>query len=822
MIPSRALLALSLLGFVLPAAALTVSLDPGASESDSAKDADAVMRRLLGPAAVRRADGAKFSYRAPAWSDQVGADERARSLAALRARWGERFSVVEDVPAVPRAVTDPAAPDAARVNDRALSVLTPDALSGRQGKAYDGSAERAAAVVVPLTGGAQAPTGLVKPARTAAALPVFDPSAMDNAVDPCTDFYHYACGTWLKNNPVPADRTTWMRFTQLDEQTLLVLRSILEDAASAAAAQRKTDDQKKIGALYTACMDQAGADAKGAAPLKKDLAAIDALSSKKGLAPLVAAQHSLGAGPLFGFGSGQDYQDAEKVIAVVDQGGLSLPDRDYYLKDDFAKERAGYRAHVARMFALLGDAPAKADDEAARVLAVETALAKVSDDNVARREPARVHHKTTLAALAKLCPAFDWPAYLKAVGAPAKGPADDAAPEFFRRLSRLIVSTDLESWKSYLRWQLLHAQAGLLSAAFVDENFAYFGKALNGQKEMAPRWKRCVGLVDGRIGDALGREYAAQEFGPEKKAQALAMVREIETSMAADIKAVGWMSPETKAKALQKLAKVANKIGYPDKWKDYSSLTVDAGDLTGDAARANAFEFKRQLAMIGKPVDRGEWGMTAPTDNDYYDSQLNSVNFPAGSLQPPLFDAAAPAAANYGAVGATMGHELTHGFDDEGRHYDAFGNLKDWWTKADSKGFDQRAQGIADQYSQYYAVRDPKDPANDVHVNGQLSLGENLADDGGLRLSYAAYKRRTEPDGAVGGFSGDRLFFLSYGQSWCGNQTPESARVQAASDPHAPPEARVNGVVSNNLDFRRAFSCAEGSPMAPAKINRVW
>jgi endothelin-converting enzyme/putative endopeptidase len=815
--PSRALLALALLCAARSALALTVSLDPGASAPEPWKvvDADTTMRRLLGPAATRTVDGAKISYQSASWSAEVQFDERARLVASLRAAWGARFVVLDDAGA-PLVVV----PSSKHPSEKALGLLTPDALNGQHGKVYDGSAEHSGAVAAPPSG--VVASGLTKPARTATNLPVFDPSAMDNAVDPCTDFYHYACGTWLKNNPVPPDRTTWMRFTQLDEQTLVVLKSILEDAASAADAARKTADQKKIGALYTACMDQTGADAKGATPLKGDLAAIEAVSSKKGLASVVASQQLLGAGPLFGFGSGQDYQNAEKMIAVVDQGGLSLPDRDFYLKDEFAPQREGFVKHVAKMFVLLGDAPAAADAEAARVMAVETGLAKISDDTTARREPAAVHHKTTLAALAKLCPAFDWAAYLKVLGAPAKGPADDSAPNFFKGLNALIASTDLASWKSYLRWQLVHAQAGLLSSSFVDENFAFFGKALNGQQELTPRWKRCVGLVDGKLGDALGKEYAAQEFGPTQKAQTLAMVREIETSMAADIKAVGWMSPATKTKALEKLAKVANKIGYPDKWKDYSKLSVDSGDLAGDASRANAFEFKRQLAMIGKPVDRGEWGMTAPTDNDYYDSQLNSVNFPAGSLQPPLFDANAPAAANFGAVGATMGHELTHGFDDEGRHYDAFGNLKDWWTKADSAGFDKRAQGIADQYSQYYAVRDPKNPANDVHVNGQLSLGENLADDGGLRLSYAAYKRRTEPDGAVGNFSGDKLFFLSYGQSWCGNQTPESARVQAASDPHAPPEARVNGVVSNNLDFRRTFACREGSPMAPATVNRVW
>ncbi len=652
--------------------------------------------------------------------------------------------------------------------------------------------------------------------------PVLDPGALDKTADPCADFFQYACGSWVRANPVPADQSVWYRFSELDEHTLAVLRAILAEAA--AEKTPKSADALKIGGYYAACMDEPAVEAKGLAPLKPELDRIAGLGDKAALPAEVAHLQTIGAPALFSFYPTQDYTDATRMIASADQGGLSLPDRDYYLSDEFKGERDAFVAHVGKMMRLLGDAPATADAEAAAVLRVETALAKASMSRVDRREPKNVHHKMRLKVFERLAPSFSWGAYLKALGAPRFSKLDAADPGFFRGLDATLQTVPLDDWKAYLRWSLVNAEASALPKAFVAEDFAFYGRRLSGQKEIKPRWKRCVGATDGALGEALGREYVAREFGPAAKARSVEMVRGIEAAMAADIKTLPWMSARTKRRALGKLRAVADKIGYPDKWRDYSKLEVRSDDALGNLQRADAFELRRELAKIGKPVDRGEWDMTPPTDNAYYDPQLNSINFPAGILQRPNFDVDADSAALYGAIGATIGHELTHGFDDEGRHYDAHGNLRDWWTKADSKAFDARADGVADEYSRFVTVEDPKDPSKDVRLDGRLTLGENIADNGGLVLAYAAFLSATAgqkiPD--RDGFTPDQRFFVSYAQSWCSDLTPETARKYAKSDPHSTGRWRVNGVVANMPEFAKAFSCKEGDPMAPAKRNRVW
>jgi putative endopeptidase len=652
--------------------------------------------------------------------------------------------------------------------------------------------------------------------------PVVDPTAIDRSVDPCRDFFQFACGNWLKENPVPADESSWYRFSELDEHTRWVLRAILAEAA--AEKDPQTPNEKKIGDYYASCMDVPAVEAKGLAPLKDELDRVAALKDKASFPDEIARIHAQGGNALFSFGSGQDYTDAEKNIAVADQGGFSLPDRDYYLTDDFKGERAGYLAHLQKMFVLLGDAPDKAAAEAAAVMKVETALAKGAMGRVERREPKNVHHKTALADFTKSAPSFDWKAYLSAAGAPAFEKLDVVDPDFFKALDAALVSISLDEWKSYLRWTVLHAGAPMLSSPFVAEDFDFFGKKLGGQQEIKARWKRCVEATDGGLGEALGQSYVAREFPPQAKERVLGLVHAIEKAMDADIRKSPWMSEKTRELALKKLGGLANKIGYPDKWRDYSKLDVVPGDAFGNMRRADAFEFRRQLAKIGRPVDHGEWSMTPATDNAYYDPQMNDINFPAGILQLPNFDLKADTAAIYGSIGATVGHELTHGFDDEGRHYDVHGNMIDWWTEADGKAFEARAKGFVDEYTSFAALADAKDPSKSVRLDGRLTLGENIADNGGLFLAYMALLDTlgSETPRPIDGFDAKQRFFVSYGQSWCMNQTDESIKKQVKSDPHSTGRWRVNGVVSNMPEFGQAFSCKEGSPMAPATPNRVW
>jgi putative endopeptidase len=651
--------------------------------------------------------------------------------------------------------------------------------------------------------------------------PVFDPAAIDQSVEPCIDFYRYACGAWLKATPIPSDQSIWWRSSNLHEHIRAVLATILEDSAVGRGA--KTENRRKIGDYYASCLEEAAIEAKGLEPFVPDLKRITALKSKKDLAVETARQHLLGAAPLFFFSSAPDHTDATMMIAEIDQAGFALPDRDYYLTNAYKGERGDYRKHLVRMFRLLGDGNLKAKAEAWAVMHVETALAKAAMGLVERREPKNVHHKMTLAAFVKLAPSFDWAAYLAAVGAPAFASLDVVDPGFFKGLEAALKSIPLEDWKAYLRWTLIHGLVGSAPKAFVDEDFAFFGKRLNGQAQIEARWKRCVEATDEDLGHALAEVYVERGFNQDTKHRVLAMMRAIKTAMEADINALDWMSAATKRRALDKLAGVSDKVGFPDKWLDYSQLEIVRGDALGNVERASAFDLRRELAKIGKPVDRGEWDATPPTDDASYDPQRNQIELPAGLLQPPNFDVKADDASNYGALGALLGHELTHGFDDEGRHYDARGNLKDWWTKADARAFEARAADFVRQYDAFIAVKDPSWPAKDVRVDGDLTLGENIADNGGLQLAYEAFRRVPGAKGGnVNGYTPPQRFFLSYAQGWCVNHTDAFAKEAAKTDPHAPAKYRVNGVLMNVPAFREAFACKIGTPMAPARIHRVW
>jgi putative endopeptidase len=645
--------------------------------------------------------------------------------------------------------------------------------------------------------------------------PALDVTSMDRSVDPCVDFFQYSCGGWIKHNPIPPDQSSWDTYSKMQDENRGRLRGILE-AAAAPDANRDAATQK-IGDYYSSCTDEKAIEAKGAEPLKPALDRIAQLTSKTEIADVAAAM--VHDNVLFRFDSSQDYRDASQVIAEADQGGLGLPDRDYYVKDDKKSVdlRAEYVTHVQKMFELLGDQADVAATEAQTVMRIETALAKGSMTRVERRDPKNLDHKMTSGELEKISPDFRWQVYFTKVGLPSLGSLNVVSPGFFKAMNEQLEKEGLADWKVYMRWHLVHADAPFLSSTFLNENFAFYGKTLRGQQELQPRWKRCTEYVDDDLGEALGQVYVEKYFSPAAKQEALKMVKEIDTAMAQDIDALPWMSAVTKQQALVKLHGMANKIGYPDKWRDYSKLEIVRGDELGNVERARNFEFARQLAKIGKPLDRGEWDMTPPTVNAYYNPQMNDINFPAGVLQPPAFDPASDAAPNYGDTGGTIGHELTHGFDDEGRQFDAHGNLRDWWTADDGKEFVKRASCISDQYSTYTII-------DDIKVNGKLTLGEDVADLGGLILAYMAWKEDTKGQNLqpLDDLTPDQRFFVGYGQSWCGETHDETKRLRATVDPHSPEKYRTNGVVSNMPEFQEAYHCKAGSPMVNQNRCRAW
>ncbi len=643
-------------------------------------------------------------------------------------------------------------------------------------------------------------------------------SALDKTADPCVDFYQFACGGWLKSNPIPADQSIWSRFGELAERNRQELRGILE---SAAKAQNRDENEQKIGDYYSSCMDEAAIEKKGVAVLKPAFDRINALRDKSTLPDLLAYLHGQGINALFGFGSGADFKNAKQVIGQADQGGLSLPDRDYYVKDDpkSVELRKQYVEHVANMFKLLGDAPEKAAAEANAVMNVETALAKGSGDRVERREPERIYHKMPVTEWQSLTPSFSFTKYLTDVGAPAMDSLNVVEPNFFKALDSELKSVSVDDLKTYLRWHLMRSQTNSLPKAFQDENFNFYGKTLRGAKEMQARWKRCVAAADNDLGEALGRVFVEKYYPPEAKARTLKMVNELEAALHQDITELPWMSEVTKKQALVKLAAIQNKIGYPAKWRDYTALKIERGDALGNSLRANAFEVHRQLAKIGKPLDKQEWQMTPPTVNAYYDPTENDINFPAGILQPPFYYFKADDALNFGGMGAVIGHELTHGFDDQGALFDPEGNLKNWWTPEDEKAFKERTQCIVDEYDQFVAV-------DDVHVRGKLTLGENTADNGGLRIAYMALMKSLadsgKPQEKIDGFTPEQRLFIGWGQIWCQNQTDQTARLLALNNEHSPGKYRANGVVQNMPEFQKAWGCKTGQPMVRANACHVW
>jgi putative endopeptidase len=650
--------------------------------------------------------------------------------------------------------------------------------------------------------------------------PSLNPASLDKSVDPCVDFYHYSCGGWQKNNPIPADQSQWDVYSKLYQDNLNFLRGMLEQAA----AEKGPRDAavQKTGDFYAACMDEAAIEKRGLSPLQSDLDAIQNIKQANELAPLLARlQLAYGSAVLFRGGSTQDLDDSDRVIAEIDQDGLGLPDRDYYTKeDDKSKEiRERYVQHVQKIFELDGDSAAIAKKNAETILRLETLLAKASLTRVERRDPYKLKHKMTVAQLSELAPNINWKAYYATLPYPQFQDLNVDTPDFFKEVSKLLASESIDTWKTYLRFQVVNASSPYLSSPFVDENFAFYRQYLRGTKEQQARWKRCVSYTDRNLGEALGQVYVAKVFSPQMKKDVLDMTQRIEAAMELRISQLDWMSAATKEQAIIKLRGISNKIGYPDKWRDYSAVNIVPNDFAGNIKRTTEFERRRRINKIGKPVDRGEWGMTPPTVNAGYDPQMNDINFPAGVLQPPLFDPKMDAAPNYGDTGGTFGHELTHGFDDEGSQFDAKGNLRNWWTKEDREKFDSRTKCVADQYAQYTVV-------DNIKINSQLTLGEDVADLGGEILAYIAWQGATRESKLtpVDGLTPEQRFFVGFAQWACANDRPEQLRMNATTDPHSPPEYRINGVVVNMPEFAKAFACKPGQPMTKAEgaVCKVW
>jgi putative endopeptidase len=648
--------------------------------------------------------------------------------------------------------------------------------------------------------------------------PHFD--AIDKTLDPCTDFYQYACGNWLKTAEIPPDQNSWASFVELHERNAGIMRDILEKAAG--GGPERDAVTQKIGDYYGSCLDEKTVDAKGLEPLKPELDRVANVKDKAELIEAIARVHRIGPNPLFNFYSSSDLHSANDVIAYIDQGGLSLPDRDYYLKDDpkMAAARQSLVEYATQLFTLAGQPAQQAGDSAQTVLRIETSLAKASMDRTARRDPKTRDHKMTRDEAIALAPEFHLDRYFAALGAPAFSSLNVSNPDFFMQVNGVLQAQSLPTLRTYVSWHLLDGAAPWLSKPFVDANFK-MQQALTGQSEIKPRWKRCVDATDGALGEALGQRYVEQTFGAEGKQRMLTMVDALEKSLDQDIRSLPWMTEETKKQAKVKLEAIRNKIGYPDVWRDYSSLNIAKGDLMGNFLRANEFEARRQLAKIGKPLDRKEWGMTPPTVNAYYSSAQNEIVFPAGILQPPFFDKQADEATNFGGIGVVIGHELTHGFDDQGRKFDPEGNLRDWWTAEDGKEFEKRVSCIADEYSNFVAV-------DDLKLNGRLTLGENTADNGGARIALMALREMIASDPGnkaaqtIDGFTPEQRFFLGFGRVWCQKRRPQFQRMLVSVDPHSPGRYRVNGVVQNMPEFEKTFGCKLGQPMVSENACRVW
>jgi putative endopeptidase len=647
--------------------------------------------------------------------------------------------------------------------------------------------------------------------------PSLDVTSIDRSVDPCVDFYKFSCGGWEKNNPIPADQAGWSVYAKLANENQQFLWGILEDDAK---AQNRTPVQQKVGDYFAACMNTSAIDALGDKPIEPALAEIDALKTRADiLSALTRLHHEYAGSFFFGSGTGQDAIDSSTVIVELAAGGLGLPDRDYYTKADpkSMRIREQYSAYIQKLLALAGEGADQAKADAEATLRIETALARASLTRVQRRDPHNTYHMETIEELAKIAPSIDWPLYFKVQGAPGVAKLNVSQPEFIKAVEAELSTEDVPALRGYLRFHLLTAAAPNLAHPFEQASFDFFSTTLRGVPAMPPRWKTCTRAVDRNLGEALGQEFVRRTFSADTKAKTQLMTEQIETAMQHEIENLPWMSDATKAEALRKLHAIRNKIGYPNKWRDYAALEVKPDDYFGDVARSYRFEDARRWNKLGKPVDRDEWGMTPPTVNAYFSPQMNDINFPAGVLQPPLYDTKEDDAPNYGNTGATIGHELTHAFDDEGRQFDAKGDLRDWWTAEDAKGFEDRINCVRDQYAGYVIV-------DDIHINSKLTSGEDVADIGGTLLAYIAWKKQTDGQtlAPADGFTPDQRFFVGMAQWACENERPENLRVSAITNPHSPGFARINGVVSNMPEFQKAFSCKSGQPMVHTPTCRVW
>jgi endothelin-converting enzyme/putative endopeptidase len=663
-----------------------------------------------------------------------------------------------------------------------------------------------------------APAQAAAPATVYAPLPGFDKSAIDATADPCQDFYKYACGNYSKLHPIPSDLPSFDQFTNLYEFNTQALHGILEKVA-AGSAERGSLEQK-LGDYYSSCMDTGAIEKKGLSAIQPELDRIAAIKTKDDLSAEIAHLQRIEVGAFLDFGEQQDFKDATLQIAYIDQGGLGLPEKDYYLRTDAksAELRKQYVQYLTNTLKLLGEPEAQAAKDAQAVMKLETELAKASMGVVDRREPEKIYHITPVAAFSSGVPVLQFDSFLQQVGAPPVTSINVVSPEFFKKLNGTIASTDLDTIKTYLRLKVVGSEATQLPKAFDDEHFDFYGRKLEGTPEQQVRWKRCVSATDQSLGELLGQLYVKQYFLPDQKEKTQQMVKDIEASMDKDLDTLEWMGPATRAKAKEKLHQVANKIGYPNKWRDYSKLEVVAGDAVGNSLRTRTFDADYQLAKIGKPVNRDEWGMSPPTVNAYYNPSMNDINFPAGILQPVFYDKSADDATNFGHIGSVVGHELTHGFDDEGRKFDGKGNLSEWWTPSDLKQFEQKTDCLVQEYGGFVAV-------DDLHVNGKLTLGENTADNGGARLAWMALMAHAagmDMAAKVDGFTPAQQFFVGWAQNWCSTERPEMLRMEVQTDPHSPDRLRANGVVVNMPEFGEAFGCKKGAPMYPAKSCRVW
>jgi putative endopeptidase len=706
----------------------------------------------------------------------------------------------------------------------------PNKLPGTSDAAKPPKEQSPPPVVAQSPAAANAPTDAAAKPQVEKNPSPLDLKNMDTSVKPADDFYLYANGTWIKNNPVPPEFSRWAAFTQLAERNNEALHEIAEKAATVAPETAKKSkiekaaaaDVQKVGDFYASGMNEKAVDEAKAKPLQDEFKRIDAMKNSKDVLKEIAHLHTMGVYAFFIFLSGQDDKNSAMVIAQAYQGGLGMPDRDYYTKEDDAskKLRDQYVEHVTTMLTLAGDPAAQASEHAKKIMALETSLAKPARTRVELRDPQKNYNKMKQAELQTLMPDFNWADYFKEIKLAAPGDINVGQPDFFKAVNDLFKTVSIDDWKTYLRWHLLHGMAGSLSNDFVNENFHFFEGTLRGTKQIKPRWKRVVAKTDEELGESLGKLYVAEHFPPEAKARALEMVNNIKDALADRIKTLEWMDEPTKQEALKKLAAFTVKIGYPDKWRDYSLLKVDRTSYAQNVMRGDMFEIDRQMKKIGKPVDRSEWGMTPPTVNAYYNPNLNEIVFPAGIMQPPFFDPKADDAVNYGGMGAVIGHEMTHGFDDQGRQYDAVGNLRDWWTPQSAKAYTERSKAIVAQYAAY-------EPLPNLHINGELTQGENIADIGGVKIAYMALQKalaKKGPQPKIDGFTPEQRFFLGFAQIWRNNQRDEDLKLQVNTNSHSPGRFRTIGPLSNLVEFQKAFDLPDNCPMVrpPDQRVNVW